>query len=364
MRHRLASTLLCAAVVCFAGPASASANSQIGAVTTATWSQPRSVVDTEIDLLAGAGVHWVRANANWSELEPDAPGVYDDAVLRTYDYAVDELGAAGMEILMPIADGVPYWASADPDKYVDARGERHWDRMYPPQKMSEYGRIVRQIVARYSARGVHAYEIWNEPNLNWFWRPRPDPRQYVRMLRAGYRAVKSADPRATVVLGGLSHNDYKFLERLYRAGAGRYFDAVAVHPYTAAPPTMKWSGANDGPKGDPDRLSWVCFPGIKEIHRTMKAHGDARKKVWLTEFGVPTGSGEWSVSESTQAEWLQEAYRYIERFPWVKAMFWYMARNHPGMPRSPDDLANYGLMTADFALKPSYYALRSLGLGG
>lgn len=333
-------------------------------MTTATWTQPRAVVDTEIRLLAEAGVRWTRANANWSELEPSAPGVLEDSVLHAYDYAVERLHAAGMKIVMPIADGVPYWASSDPDKYVDANGEQHWDRMYPPARMADYGRIVRSVVERYSARGVHIYEIWSEPNLHWFWKPRPNARQYVRMLRAGYRAVKRADPKATVLLGGLSHNDYKFLERLYRAGARRYFDAVAVHPYTETRPTMKWFGTNDGAKGEPDRLSWVCFPAIKEIRRTMRARGDRRKKVWLTEFGVTTGSGRWGVSEATQAQRLQEAYRYIERFRWVKAMFWYMARNHPSMADSNDDLASYGLMTTDFKLKPSYEALRAFALEG
>ena len=35
------------------------------------------------------------------------------------------------------------------------------------------------------------------------------------------------------------------------------------------------------------------------------------------------------ISAATQAAFLVKAYRYVERFPWVKALFWYAARNSP-----------------------------------
>ena len=37
---------------------------------------------------------------------------------------------------------------------------------------------------------------------------------------------------STVLLGGLSKSDFAYLEAVYRAGGGDYFDAVAVQPYT------------------------------------------------------------------------------------------------------------------------------------
>lgn len=52
--------------------------------------------------------------------------------------------------------------------------------------------------------GVHTFEIWNEPNYAQFWPSAPNAAEYVTMLKAGYAAVKTADPGATVLMGGLS----------------------------------------------------------------------------------------------------------------------------------------------------------------
>ena len=93
----------------------------------------------------------------------------NDWLLAEYDYAIERAHAAGLQVLMPIADGVPYWASADPDKHVDAGGERRWEVTYRPARASDYGDAVRFVVEHFSALGVHAYQIWNEPNHPRFW---------------------------------------------------------------------------------------------------------------------------------------------------------------------------------------------------
>ena len=340
------------------GPTGHAAAAAPGAVADVTWwGQTRENIDRELALLDAAGVEWIRANANWNELENAGKGEIDESTLEQYDYAVDRARAYGIEVLMSISDGVPYWASSDPNKRI-VDGWRQYDPMYPPRLMSDYGDIVRFVVDHFSARGVRNYEIWNEPNHPRFWRPAPKARQYVKMLRAGYRGAKSANRHARVILGGLSLNDHTYLRQVYKSGGRRFFDAVAVHPYTATDPTVKWDGRQDGAKGSRKRLSWKCFPALKEIRRTMKRRGDRRKKVWITEFGYST-AGEWGVSEATQAAYLSKAFRYVDRFPWVKAMFWYHARDLP----FGDDLeaheANFGLLSNDFEPKPSYYALRA-----
>jgi polysaccharide biosynthesis protein PslG len=350
----LAAAALLAALA-LAAPAQAA---QVGAVTDITWGQPRASVDREVDLLKAAGVRWVRANVNWRGLEPDRKGSINPWLLADYDYAVDRARAAGMEVLMPISDGVPYWASADPHKYLDPGGGRHWDGSYRPRSMADYGDIARFVAEHFSKRGVHAYEIWNEPNLTWFWPSGPNPSEYVEMLRAGSQAVRAADPAATVVMGGLSKSDFSYLEGVYRAGGGPYFDAVAVHPYTyGMDPTVAWKGTNPGE--DPNRISLNAFPAIKEVHRTMEQFGDASKQLWLTEFGYSTTTQRGGVSEARQADYLEKAYRYVEQFPWVHSLFWFSARNTPWRSDADDYEARFGLMTTDWRLKPSYGALRA-----
>ncbi|HET6695732.1 MAG TPA: cellulase family glycosylhydrolase [Gaiellaceae bacterium] len=334
---------------------------EVGVVGDVTWGQPRADVDREIELLRRAGVRWIRANVNWAGLEPDRKGEINEWLLAEYDYAIDRAQEAGLQVLMPIADGVPYWASADPARYVDGGGTPRWEVNYRPQRMSDYGDFVRFVVGHFAPKGVLTYMIWNEPNHPRFWPSGPDASAYVPMLRAGYNAVKAASPEATVLLGGLSKSDFYYLEAVYRAGGGDYFDAVAVQPYTyGVGPTDLWNGVHDWE--DPDRISINAFPAIQEVRRSMVAFGDGEKDVWLTEFGYSTTTQDGGVSAATQAEFLAKAYRYVERFPWVQALFWYAARNSPFYEDRDEYEARFGLATTSWGLKQSYWALRAHAL--
>jgi polysaccharide biosynthesis protein PslG len=361
IRARVALTALTAVLLGLALAPTAPA-AEVGVVADVTWGQPRADIDREIALLRAAGVRWIRANVNWAGLEPDGKGLVNEWLLAEYDYAIDKAHAAGIQVLMPISDGVPYWASADPAKHVDGQGNRQWEVTYRPTRASDYGDVVRFVVEHFGARGVRSYQIWNEPNHPRFWPSGPDADEYVPMLRAGYEAVKAVDPGATVLLGGLSKSDFYYLEDVYRAGGGPYFDAVAVHPYTyGVDPTLAWNGVHDWE--DPNRISINAFPAIQEIRRSMEAFGDAGKRVWLTEFGYSTTTQDGGVSAATQAAFLTKAYRYVERFPWVKTMFWYAARNSPFYEDRDTYEARFGLTTTDWGLKPSYSALRSYARG-
>ena len=324
---------------------------ETGVVTDITWGVSREEVDREIDLVKESGVDWIRASVNWGALEPNGPGQIDAGRLAEYDYAIDAAHAAGLRVVMPI-EGMPYWASSDPNKYVDLAGERHWDAGYPPSDNSEFTRIMHFVAGHFSARGVNVFEIRNEPNTARFWQPAPDPVAYTALLRAGYDGVKAAAPGATVLLGGLWTNDFAFLSQVYRAGGGAYFDAVAVHPYTSGSPTAESRTKRKRLR----RLSQHSFSALWRIRTTMRRYGD-RSQVWLTEFGYTTTADPGGVSEDLQARYLTQAFRYVERFRWVKAMFWYQARNSPyGDPAEYE--ANFGLATRDFVPKPSYYALQ------
>jgi len=179
---------------------------EVGVVADITWGTSKADVDRTVASMAGARVRWVRANVSWSGGEPDTKGVLNQGYLAQIDYAVNQARAAGIQVLMPIADGVPYWASADPARYTDGSG-RHWNKYWRPAGNANYADFVRAMVNRYKVLGVHAYELWNEPNIARFWPSGPSAADYANLLRAAYPAVKAADPTATVVMGGLSKSD-------------------------------------------------------------------------------------------------------------------------------------------------------------
>jgi polysaccharide biosynthesis protein PslG len=333
----------------------ATTESAVGTVADITWGTSSDDVDATVSAMAAAGIRWVRANVSWSGGEPVTKGALNQGYLQQIDYAVTKAKAAGMEVLMPIADGVPYWASADPAKYTDGSGQ-HWNKYWRPTNPSDYADFVTATVNRYKALGVRTYEVWNEPNHTPFWPSGPNAGEFKALLAAAYPAIKAVDPGATVLMGGLSKNDYDYLEQLYAAGARPYFDAVAVHPYTGtADPTWCWTQAGT------TKLAKDAFCAIEEVRKTMVANGDSAKSIWLTEFGWSTHTGSYGVSEATQADFLTKALNKIQSsYPYVAASFWYNFRNNFWQNNLEGDYeANLGLLRVDFSPKPSYDAMRT-----
>jgi hypothetical protein len=141
-------------------------------------------------------------------------------------------------------------------------------------------------------QSVNAYEIWNEEDGSPGWTG--TPAQYVSLLAAAYPAIKSANPNATVILGGLAANDYPYLQLLYKAGAGPYFDAVGVHTDDACSLTSPYGFAYNPGTNLINRWS---FLGFTTVHSVMAANGDAAKPIYMTEFGWSTTQTTWRQRE-------------------------------------------------------------------
>ena len=75
---------------------------------------------------------------------------------------------------------------------------------------------------------------------------------------------------------------------MYDAGAGPFFDAANAHPYV-----FPGGLAADSKNG------WSDVGRMRDV---MVAHGDAGKKIWMTEIGAPTSTGTDGVSPQEQAK--------------------------------------------------------------
>ena len=102
-------------------------------------------------------------------------------------------------------------------------------RTYPPSDPQSYANFTYNLAKRYP--DVLYWQVWNEPNSAIFWPPAPDARAYAKLLAVAHASIKRANPRAQIVLGGISLNDLAYVEELYNAGARQYFDKLAVHLY-------------------------------------------------------------------------------------------------------------------------------------
>lgn len=129
------------------GAGATTPGAQVGVVADITWGIPAADVTRTVSSMTNAGVGWVRAGVAWSGAEPDVKGTLNQTYLAEVDSAVVKARNAGLQVLMPLADGVPYWASADPAKYQDAWGT-HWDKYWRSTRTSDFADFVQTMVAR------------------------------------------------------------------------------------------------------------------------------------------------------------------------------------------------------------------------
>jgi len=333
--------LLCAALLLSAVPVLALARTARGAEKALSvdlaWGIPQSAFAPTGQAISDLGAGWVRIEFRWNEAEPSR-GSYDQNIIARYDQAVATARAAGAKVLV-FVNGAPRWAS----------GSR--TMMTKPQNPADYANFMRYLASRYAGQ-VSAWEVWNEENTSRFWSTGPSPASYVSLLQAAYPAVKQGDPNALVVFGGVSQNDYAFIEGAYAAGAKGSFDVMAVHPYPGAnPPEAVWY--------DGGRIASNAFTGFREVRAAMLARGDD-KPIWLTEFGwSTTTTSSWGVTASQQADYLARAYRLLESYPYVAGAYWYNLRNNFWQNNADSWEHQLGLMRTDFTHKPSYDAFKS-----
>lgn len=305
---------------------------------------PTGLTSASDSLVSGLGVGWVRSFAPWNSYEPSRGGL-SAGMVRVLEEGIGGL-PAGTKVLIDLVD-TPQWESGSSDLAA------------PPRNPADYARFAGAMAKRFAGR-VSAWEIWNEEDAAGWWAGGPDPAAYTKLLQDAYHAIKSADPHATVVLGGLTGNDYEFLEELYKQGAKGYFDAAAVHTDTACNTVSPYEALHNGPN-DP-RINRWAFLGYRTMHEVMLAHGDS-SPIWMTELGWNTApglcqSGRWAgqkaagVSRETQALFLREAYHCLAQDPYVPVGIWY------GLQESElNGLGGYGVLDQSFAPKPAYYAL-------
>ena len=245
----------------------------------------RAMIDEQVYL----GARDIRLAAVWQDIEP-RPGDYEwEALDGRLQIALD----AGLTPLLLI--------HTHPD-WVTGFGE------IGSGAAEAYGDFAGEVARRYSDR-VHAYEIWNEPNLERFW-PDPDPDAFAELLAAAGPRIAAADPEAEIVSGGLSPATNRentsvapvdFLRRLYELGAQEYFTVVGMHPYSYP----------ERPSGGSD---WNSFGQMAQMTALMDEAGDTDTQIWVTEIGAPS-DGDRGVGESAQADLIAEALELIDEDP-------------------------------------------------
>ncbi len=291
-------------------------------------------LDRELSLARDAGMFSIRVDIDWSMIE-SVRGRFDWA---NTDRVLNAIVSHGM-CPLGIIGYTPQWA-----RVPEARGDSH----SRPANPDTFATFAKTVVQRYRDR-TNLWEVWNEPNIVGFFKPKPDVAAYSELLRAAHRVIKQMQPDSTVLSGGLAPavNDgtnidpTTYLSEMYRLGANQYFDAFNLHPYTY--PALP---------NDPSTSDWNTAMKLWPMRDIMIAGGDSAKQIWLTEFGAPTGTAPNAVTEEVQADTVGIIMDAVLGNSWIGPAYVYSLRDAGSNAADPEQ--NFGLLRRDFSPKLAY----------
>jgi hypothetical protein len=253
--------------------------------------------DAALTAVRASGLREVRTDAFWMWAEPKAPVEGEHSYhWGRLDAEAEAFAQHGLRWLPVLDYSAPWAASARPDYHS------------PPTSNDDYAAYAKAFAARYGRGGtfwaehpdlaplpVTTYEIWNEPNGYWAWRPAPDAARYADMYLKARAAIHAVDPRATVVVGGLVAHA-SFVEKMYaaRPGLRGNVDAVGWHAYA--------------------RRVIGLVKGVRALRRTLDRLHERHVPIHLTELGWPTkGHFPIVIGEVTRAISLENAAETLAR---------------------------------------------------
>lgn len=159
------------------------------------------------------------------------------------------------------------------------------------------------IGPHFAKLGVHSWEIWNEQNAGWM----INQENYAKIISTIYenfKYTKKWDTKAIISFGGLDSvivnsqpsngvnngtlNWFKgiYQTKAYKAFKAKYgrspWDALSIHPYGAVQLYKDKIIYNKNKKG------------IETYYDVLKANGDEKCEIWLTEVGDQNGNPEYN----------------------------------------------------------------------
>ena len=150
---------------------------------------------------------------------------------------------------------------------------------------------------------VEAVMLWNEPNnlSHWDFKIDPDWKMFSRMLILAAQEIRRINPDLTIVLGGLSPIDPKFVQLLGSHGVLDAIDVVAIHGFP-----LDWN-------------HWNIHEWPRKVDEVRQV---TSKPVWVSEAGVSSFG-----AEEVQVFGLQRTAELL--LPIVDRVHWYSLYDLP-----------------------------------
>ncbi|MCX6041274.1 MAG: beta-galactosidase [Caldilinea sp.] len=295
-----------------------------------------------LEMVREMGAPWIVEYFPWAYIESE-PGRYD---WTHADHVIAHAHRQGLTVIARLGF-VPQWARPKDTTplYLD---EENFD---------QFADFAVKFVERYRSQIKHVI-LWNEPNLalEWGYAP-PDAAKYTALLKATYPRIKEIAPEMQVLAGALAPtlappgdefavNDLVFLQQMYDAGAGAYFDILAIHAYG-------WHFDPDSP-ADPEVVN---FRRTELLRALMVENGDSQKTAMITEGGW-NDHPRWTraVRPAQRILYTLRAYDIAQaEWPWLEAVCLWALR-FPWDQNSYQDYFTF--VRTDFEPKPIYWEVQ------
>lgn len=317
--------------------------------------------------LKRGGVDSARIPIIWSLVQESQGAPFD---WSHTDAVIASAARAGVEVF-PFLYGAPSWAV--PTAVVpDSHGAIRAPKTLPVKTATAragWTAFAQGAAARYGpngtfwaehpelpARPLSTWQIWNEENFKYFV-VRPNPAEYGKLVSASFSALRSVDPGAHVILGGLfaepkearwklkvpqAYFATDFLAKMYRATPGikGKFSGIALHPYTS-------------------RYQHLTAE-IEAVRTVLRKNHDGAKGLWITEIGwssePPNGGDLFAKGPAGQVTQLKGAFNlFVHRAAkWrLRQVYWFSVEDTPHVCNF---CGGSGLFAAGFVAKKSWLA--------
>lgn len=300
----------------------------------------------ELDFASQAGVQLYRARIQLNCVDPNHTGTFNFTTPSpscyglSYDALVGALAAHGMTLLPVLMnfDG----NTPQPPTPTGANGS---------PTTAEFAAFAAAAVARYGPSGtywagcgctpepIQAWEIWNEENNGYWWDNDASASGYAAVFDATRTALRSVDPQARVVVGGLvwAADGQSFVRpeemiAALTANNANAFDAVAVHPYTEAQGEDAEGLANSA-------IAYINEMAADLIENTGRsATGGPRQQIWVTEMGWSDTQASPTTIASAFQDFVDDVNNKARAEDNIGPILWYMLSDNSTITTRADGL--------------------------
>ncbi|WP_310877184.1 cellulase family glycosylhydrolase [Priestia megaterium] len=280
--------------------------------------------EKDIQMIADAGFKWVRIDIFWDRVER-----------KKGEYNFSSTGYDKLNSLLKKYRIKPYYILDYSNKlYENDRS------IITDEGRKAFADFTGAVTKRYRNQGG-AWEIWNEPNIDIFWKPQPSYEQYSLLVKAIAPIIRKNDKSGLVIapaVSTLNNNGLKWLKEVFSRGILDEIDAVSVHPYrTTSPETVS--------------------EDYTRVNELIKQYSDKDIPVVSSEWGYSIANKALHLTETQQATYMTRTL-LINTKNKIPVSIWYDWKNDGTDLENKEH--NFGIVFNDRSHKLSYLAIQTL----